>query len=99
MNIKVNADKNPSGQAVESPLAALEWNVVMDRRPAPVFLAALSGIALYLGLSHPSTKTFLMLSVIFGIYAIQITVWRAALMIMDAIQRNSASSGELARNA
>lgn len=88
MSDQVNSEqKHSSSKRVESPHSALEWGVAMDKRPAPVFFATLSGLALFFGLNYPSIKMLFLVSAILGIYAIQITVWRAALMIVDAIRR------------
>jgi hypothetical protein len=81
-----NAAQNPSGESSLRP--APEWAVAMDKRPAPVVLACLSGLFLYIALSFPSLKASCsMSSAICGVYAIQIAIWRAALMIVGTIQR------------
>lgn len=95
--MKGNEGQELSSESPKSPRAMLEWSVAMNERPAPVFLALASALMLFFALSYPSVKPFFLMGVIFGIYAIQITIWRAALMIVDAIQRTGAGRGNLAR--
>jgi hypothetical protein len=57
-----------------------------EARPAPVLLAGISGMSCAIAAVTP-LKSFYMLAVMFGIYAIQITIWRAAQMVIRELKK------------
>lgn len=56
----------------------MDWEDEVNKRPAPVILASLAGLAVIIAGYSPSLRILYGIAVILGLYSIQISIWRAA---------------------
>ena len=74
-----------------------DWSVDVDKRPAPVILAAFSGLSAFVASLFPFAQIFIITAIVLGLYSLEITIWRAAVMIADRLSpppENGAAKGE-----